>query len=121
MIAEHLPLESVHGRVRRAWSQHVAPALDSSDHSLMLSAMVVASTCVDELIEAEGYPGRVARLRLWSARRSFSQFEALVQARRMRNRAVHHLDYRLPPQAYTLALASFAVALRDHGLLLPAG
>ncbi|HMQ32756.1 MAG TPA: hypothetical protein PKD53_18640 [Chloroflexaceae bacterium] len=121
MIAAYLPRETVHTRVRRAWSEHVAPALEVTDQGLMLSALVVASTCVDEIVAAEGYPGPRAGARLWIARRSFSQFDALVEARRMRNRAVHHLDYRLHHQGYVGALASFAVALRDHGLALGDG
>jgi hypothetical protein len=118
MIAAYLPLDAVQTRIRRAWAQHVVPALATPDHTAMLSALVVASTCVDEVIEAKGFPGALAGERLWHARRSFSSFDALLDARRVRNRAVHHLDYRLNAEACTLALASLAVALRDQGVVL---
>lgn len=121
MADAYLPLASVHTRIRRAWSHHVLPAFEVSERSLMLSALVIASTCVDEVLEAEGYAGRRASERLWRARRSFSHFDALGEARRLRSRAVHQLDYRIFHAGYANALASFAIALRDHGVALGDG
>jgi hypothetical protein len=116
MMNKYVPMEALHRSIRQTWLRLITPAFASRDRSLMLAALVLANTCLDELLRAEGYVGATSAERLQSAQRSFSNYEDVCAARRLRNAAVHHLDFRLTSAACEEALAALAQAVRDHGV-----
>lgn len=113
-----MPISAVRYKVRQVWRRQIMPTVRTDNPLQLLAALVIASTCVDEILLAEGYPGESSGERIYQARASFSAYERLCMARRLRHLAVHHLDFRLNKPACTCALASFAQALRDHGVIL---
>jgi hypothetical protein len=55
---------------------------------------------------------------LQSASRSFSDYPGLREARRIRDRAVHELGYPLCRRVALPALATYTLALWEHGVPL---
>lgn len=118
MVQRWMPISAVRHRVRQAWRRQIMPAFRTGDNSQLLAALILANTCLDEMLLAEGYDGESGGERVYQARSSFTGYERLCMARRLRHLAVHHLDFRLNAAACGDALASFAQALRDHGVTL---
>jgi hypothetical protein len=116
MIQQQRSIEAVHGLVRHAWRMHVVPACQKPEKALLLAALVVACTSLDEVLAAEGYPGETPADRLSYARNSFSQYSDVCAARRFRHRMVHHLEFHPTWEAAMHAIAVFAVALWEHGV-----
>jgi hypothetical protein len=116
MLTQSLSLPAIHYVVRRAWRRYVLPVHNRRDDVAALAALVVASTSLDEVLLAEGRRGESAGERLYQARTSFSDYERLCDARRIRHLAVHHLDSHLCWPAVATALDSFGQALREHGV-----
>ena len=107
-----------HRHIRHAWHSYVLPAYLSHDSATLLAALVMANTSLDELLLAEGYAGETGGERLQNASRSFSDFSGLREARRIRDRAVHELDYPLCRRIVLPALATYTLAMWEHGVPL---
>lgn len=116
MINRYLPTDALHDAIRRVWLRSIAPSYASRDRSRMLAALVLATTCFDELLSSEGYAGMTSVERLLSARRSLSNYTGVCGARRLRNAAVHHLDFCLTAPACGEALDALAEAIGEHGV-----
>jgi HD-GYP domain-containing protein (c-di-GMP phosphodiesterase class II) len=113
-----LSLSAVKRQIYHTWRSCIWPAYTSRDATRLLAALVVADTCLDELLRAEGYFGETPAQRLRSAKSSFTEYDRLVAARRLRHRAVHRLAYRLHREQVAGALAAYARACWEHGVLL---
>jgi hypothetical protein len=109
-------IPSVHSQIRYAWQRFMLPAYGSRDTAALLAALVVADTCLGELLLAEGHAGASFSERLWNARRSFSDYASLCAARLVRHKAVHDLTYHLHWETGAIAIASYARALWEHGV-----
>jgi hypothetical protein len=116
VIAQSLSIPAVQRHIRQAWRRVVLPASTSRDATLLLGALVVADTSLDELLIAEGWPGETTGYRLEHAKNSFSDYAAVLAARHIRHQAVHHLDFHLCWRAVQTALAAYAQGLWEHGV-----
>jgi hypothetical protein len=113
-----MTIADAHRHIRQAWRCYVLPACLSHDSATLLAALVVANTSLDELLLAEGYSGETCGERLQNASRSFSNYAGLRLARRIRDRAVHELNYPLCRRIVLPALAAYTLALWEHGVPL---
>jgi hypothetical protein len=118
MNTRPITLADAHRHIQQAWRCYVLPAYLSHDSAMLLAALVVANTGLDELLLAEGYHGETSSERLQNASRSFSDYTGLRMARRIRDRAVHELDYPLCRRVALPALATYTLALWEHGVPL---
>lgn len=109
-------LPSVHLAIRQAWRRRVLPAFASGERVQMLAALVIANTSLDELLATKGYQGATEAERFYAARHSFSCYADVCAARKLRNLAVHHLDFNPAQAACGVAIGAYARALRDHGI-----
>lgn len=118
MNPRSMTIADVHRHIRQAWRCYVLPAYLSHDSATLLAALVVANTSLDELLLVEGYPGETCGERLQNASRSFSDYAGLRAARRIRDRVVHDLGYPLCRRVALPALATYTLAMWEHGVPL---
>ena len=111
-----ISFDAARQQVRYAWKRYVLPAYTSHDAPTLLAALVVANTGLDTILLAEDCLGATAAERLRRADSSFSHYEELRAARHVRDLAVHRLGYPVCRQAVVPALASYALALWEHGV-----
>lgn len=119
-MIDYSSLDAARRRVRHAWRAYVHPALLSRDASDLLAALVVADACLDTILRNEGYPGETTGWRVRAACRSFSDYDSLRAARRIRHQAAHDLTYHLGWAAGAAALVAYTRALWEHGVDLGA-
>ena len=118
MNSRSMTIADTHRHIRQAWRCYVLPAYLSHDSATLLAALVVANTSLDALLLAEGYTGETYGERLQSASRSFSDYAGLRAARHIRDRAVHKLGYPLCRRVALPALATYTLAMWEHGVPL---
>ncbi len=92
-------------------------ASPSQDQFTLSSKLTEADKLLDHVLKAYGFRGQTMGERLKSARPKLRDNNAVWQAHKLRNQAVHEARFNLTVKDVNRALDGFKKALRDLGAL----